>query len=54
MKSLSDVDKRIWLEANDVLEKRVKIRQHNQNWLIKEPIQCRMVESENANGERFE
>lgn len=35
MKSLSNAGKRIWLEANDVLEKRVKIRQHNQNWYTK-------------------
>ena len=50
MKSLSDAGKRIWLEANDVLEKRIKIRQYNQNWLIKEPIRCQMVESTDVNG----
>lgn len=34
MKSLSDAGKRIWFEANDVLERRVKIRQYNQNWIL--------------------
>lgn len=54
MKSLSDAGKRIWIEANDVLEKRVKIRQYNQNWTTKEPMQCGREGSENANGERLE
>ena len=30
-KSLSNTGKRIWLEANDVLDKRVKIRQYNKS-----------------------
>ncbi|MCF6157668.1 MAG: aminopeptidase N [wastewater metagenome] len=36
MKTLSPAARRIWLEANDVLERNVKIRHFNQNWLIKE------------------
>lgn len=31
MKSLSDAGKRFWLEANEVLEKHVKIRRYNLN-----------------------
>lgn len=49
MKSLSDAGRRVCLEANDVLKKRVKIRQYNQNWLIKETIQSRIGEEKDKN-----
>ena len=52
MKSLSLAGQRIWLEANDVPEKRMKIRQYDKNWLIQEPIQCQMEVSEEVNEER--
>jgi hypothetical protein len=44
MESLSPVGRRIWLETNEVLEKRVKVRKYNQNWLMEVPIQYLMKE----------